>query len=97
MDFVTFLSQLYGKGEETANKLRSVGLTTPARLRTITPEELGNLADISVSSAKGMIDTAKGMLQQDEKERKHQLMEIEGIGAKRAKKLRRAGLHTIRQ
>lgn len=96
MDFVTFLSQLYGKDEETAHKLRCAGYTTAQKVCSTTPEKLSRIAGLSVFSAKGMIKTARGMLQQDREERKGRLVEIEGIGDRRAKKLRKAGLGSVK-
>ena len=96
MDFVTFLSQLYGKGDETAQKLRAAGCVTPDEFRNITPDRLLRITGLSLSSCKGMIETAKGMVQRPEREAKRELTDIKGVGTQRAKKLRRAGLRTTK-
>ncbi len=95
MDFVTFLIQLYGKGEEAADMLRSTGYTTPEKLCAATPKKLSEVTGLSLFSSKGMINTAKGMLQQDKKDRRGKLLKIENVGDRRAKKLRKAGLRTV--
>lgn len=92
---MAFLSQLYGKGEVTAQKLRSGGYITAERLRDITPEKLANVAGLSVSSSKSMINEVREMLQQNKKEGKNRLVAVEGIGYGRAKKLWLAGLDTV--
>jgi len=95
MDFVAFLSELYGKGEETARRLRSAGLTTPESFTHLTPEGLSTITRLSVSSSKGIILTAAQM-RQDVEHTKSTLVEIEGIGDRRAKKLQEAGLRTVK-
>jgi predicted RecB family nuclease len=96
MNFLTFVSQLYGKGEETTRRLRSAGYTTAEKLSRITPEKLSTITGLSISSAKGIIITAAEMRQQGTKQRKRRLVEIEGIGDGRAKKLQKAGLRTVK-
>jgi predicted flap endonuclease-1-like 5' DNA nuclease len=96
MDFVTFLSQLYGKGRETAQKLRSAGYTTPEKLSRATPSELSAVTGLPLASSRGIAATARGMLQEHKKGRKKQLVEIEGVGQRRAKRLQEAGLRTVR-
>lgn len=96
MDFVAFVSQLYGRGEETAHRLRSAGYSTPERLSRLTPEKLSTITGLSASSSKGIIVTATEMWQQGKKQRKNALAEIEGVGDRRAKRLRKAGLRTVK-
>lgn len=96
MDFVTFLSQLYGNGEETERKLRSIGYTTPETLASLTPQELSTMTGLSVSHSKYMINYAREELQEkDKKGSEDRLVEIEGVGDRRAKILRERGLGTI--
>ena len=85
MDFVTFLIQLYGKGEETARKLRKTGYTTPEKLSSLTPSELSDVTGLSVYSSRGMIKTAKGMLD-DGGRRKSRSAKIEKLGGRKVKK-----------
>jgi len=95
MNFLTFVSQLYGKGEETARRLRSAGYSTPEKLSRIAPERVSKITGLSISSAKSIIITAAEM-RQGTKRRKHTLVEIEGIGDGRKKKLQKAGLRTVK-
>jgi hypothetical protein len=85
MDFVTFLIQLYGKGEDTARKLRKTGYTTPEKLSSLTPSELSDVTGLSVYSSRGMIKTAKGMLD-DGGRRKARSPKIERLSGKKVKK-----------
>lgn len=85
MDFVTFLIQLYGTGEETARKLRKSGYTTPEKLSSLTPSELSDVTGLSVYSSRGMIKTAKGMLD-DGGRRKARSPKMERLSGRKVKK-----------
>jgi uroporphyrinogen-III synthase len=95
MDFVEFVSQLYGKGTETAHKLRSAGYTTPERFSCATPQELSGVTGLPLFSSRGMVATAYEMVRQDRKGWKSRLADIEGVGERRAQKLREAGFRTV--
>jgi hypothetical protein len=85
MDFVTFLMQLYGTGEETARKLRKSGYTTPEKLSSLTPSELSDVTGLSIYSSRGMLKTAKGMLD-DGGKRKARSPKMERLSGRKVKK-----------
>jgi len=95
MDFVTFLSRLYGNGEETEQRLRSVGYTTPQSLSGLTPEKLSAVTGLSLSHSRCMTDYAREELEEEEEGAENLLAGIEGVGEKRARLLRKRGLATV--
>lgn len=86
MDNITLLSQLYGKGLETAQRLKEAGINTPEKALEQGAEKISKIAQISITKARTLLKAASDMKHGKVREFEERLSKRKGKKSQKSKK-----------